>query len=98
MLDTYLYEDVPVLRNLFGIKNADDLEHAEDAITSICLLNVDGILQGAAFDLERLLAIHRHIFCHIFKQLGITMSDAINMFPHQVANLDSVKNSRYTKL
>jgi fido (protein-threonine AMPylation protein) len=35
MRDPYLYEDEPVLKNLLGIRNADDLERAEADITSV---------------------------------------------------------------
>ena len=66
MRDPYLYEDVPVLDNLLGIKDAKLLERAEADITSIKLLVADGAVQGQPFGLVRLLAIHKHIFGDIF--------------------------------
>ena len=70
MFDPYLYEDAPLLRNLLGIKDADLLKRAEADITSIKLLVVDGAVQSQAFDLPRLLEIHRHIFGDIYEWAG----------------------------
>jgi cell filamentation protein len=70
MRDPYLYEDVPVLRNLLNIKDTDVLERAEADITSIKLLVVDGAAQSSVFDLSRLLAIHKHIFGDIYEWAG----------------------------
>ena len=70
MRDPYLYEDVPVLKNLLGLKVADALERAEADITSIKLLIVDGAVQASAFDLPRLLAIHKHIFGNVYDWAG----------------------------
>lgn len=70
MRDPYLYEDVPVLKNLLGIRDADALERAEADITSIKLLVVDGAIQSSAFDFPRLLAIHKHIFGDIYVWAG----------------------------
>jgi cell filamentation protein len=72
MCDPYLYEDVPVLKNILGIKNADDLERAEADITSVRLLVVDGVVQGAEFDFLHLLAIHKHIFEDVYEWAGAT--------------------------
>ena len=68
--DPYLYEDVPVLKNLLGIKNAKVLEQAEADITSVRLLIVDGLIQSKAFDFSYLLAIHKHIFVDIYEWAG----------------------------
>ena len=70
MLDPYLYEDVPVLKNLLGIKDPDRLECAEADITSIKLLIVDGAVQTLDFDFARLKAIHKHIFEDIYEWAG----------------------------
>ncbi|MDR2931741.1 MAG: Fic family protein [Oscillospiraceae bacterium] len=70
MRDPYLYEDVPVLKNLLGIKDAGALERAEADITSIKLLVVDGAVQSLPFDFLRLLAIHKHIFGDIYEWAG----------------------------
>jgi len=68
MLDPYLYEDVSVLKNLLGIKDAKMLKQAEADITAFNLSNVDGTIQYEAFDLPRLLAIHNHIFGNIYER------------------------------
>ena len=70
MLDPYLFDDCHVLKNLLKIKDADLLERAEADITSIKLLVVDGAIQSSAFDLERLLAIHKHIFGDVYEWAG----------------------------
>ncbi len=77
MRDPYLYEDVPVLKNLLGIRDADALERAEADITSIKLLVVDGAIQSSAFDFPRLLAIHKHIFGDIYAWAGTIQTVSI---------------------
>ncbi len=70
MRDPYLYQDVPVLKNLLDIKNTGELERAEADITSIKLLVVDGVVQSTVFNLSRLLEIHKHIFGDIYAWAG----------------------------
>ena len=70
MRDPYLYENLSVLKNLLGIKDADDLECAEADITSVKLFVVDGAIQATAFDFARLLAIHKYIFNDIYEWAG----------------------------
>ena len=70
MRDPYLYEDAPVLKNILGIKDADELERAEADITYLRLYDVDGSVQSSAFDFYRLLAIHKYIFGDIFEWAG----------------------------
>jgi len=70
MCDPYIYDDVPVLKNLLGIKDADELERAEADITYLRLYEVDGAIQLTAFDFFRLLAIHKHIFGDIYEWAG----------------------------
>ena len=70
MRDPYLYENLSVLKNLLCIKNADDLECAEADITSVKLFVVDGAIKSSAFDLARLLAIHKYIFDDIYEWAG----------------------------
>jgi Protein involved in cell division len=74
MSDPYLYEDVPVLKNLLGIKDAKMLEQAEADITSIRLLVVDGAVSDMQFDLHRLLSIHKHIFGDLYEWAGTIRS------------------------
>jgi cell filamentation protein len=68
--DPYLYEDTPVLKNRLGIKDAKTLEQAEADITTFNLAEVDSAVAGLAFDLPRLLAIHKHIFGDIYEWAG----------------------------
>jgi len=70
MRDPYLYEDVPVLKNLLGIKDAQELETAEANITYLRFYTLDGAVQGLAFDFSRLLAIHKHIFGDLYEWAG----------------------------
>ena len=70
MRDPYLYDDLPVLKNLLGIKDAASLECAEADIAFLRLYIVDEAVQGEVFDLSRLLAIHKHIFGDIFEWAG----------------------------
>jgi cell filamentation protein len=68
--DPYLRDDAPVLKNLLGIKDADTLEKAEADITYFRLGDVDGAVVDFPFGLERLLAIHKHIFGDIYEWAG----------------------------
>jgi len=70
MCDPYLYEDIPTLKNLLGIKDANLLEQAEADITAFYFSDVDGAVQSMAFDLLRLLAIHKYIFSSIYEWAG----------------------------
>jgi cell filamentation protein len=70
MRDPYLYEDVPVLKNLLGIKDVGELERAEADITYLRLYDVDGAIRLSTFDLPHLLAIHKHIFSDIYEWAG----------------------------
>jgi cell filamentation protein len=70
MRDPYLYEDVPVLKNLLGIKDAEILERAEADVTAFRLADVDRKTAGMPFDLSRLCAIHKYIFDDIFDWAG----------------------------
>jgi len=70
MRDPYLYEDAYVLRNLLGIKDEKLLEQAEADITAFYFSDIDGAIQSMAFDLSRLLAIHKYIFGDIYEWAG----------------------------
>ena len=70
MRDPYLFEDVSVLKNRLGIKDAGALERAEADIAYVRLYVVDEVVQGKVFDLPRLLAIHKHIFGDIYEWAG----------------------------
>jgi len=70
MYDPYHYKDAPVLKNLLGIKDADELERAEADITYLRFYDIDGMIQLPTFDFGRLLAIHKYIFSDIYEWAG----------------------------
>jgi len=70
MRDPYLYEDVSVLVNLLGIKDAKLLERAEADITAFFFSDVDGAIRIREFGLQRLIAIHKYIFGDIYDWAG----------------------------
>ncbi|MBR1444894.1 MAG: Fic family protein [Firmicutes bacterium] len=70
MKDIYLYDDVPVLKNLLGIKDAEVLNKAESDITCIKLLDIDNKFDDDIFDYERLKAINKYIFGDIYEWAG----------------------------
>jgi cell filamentation protein len=70
MKDVYLYDDVPVLKNLLNIKDEELLEKAESDITYIRLLDIDDKIKGSKFDYDRLKAIHKYIFGDIYEWAG----------------------------
>jgi cell filamentation protein len=70
MRDPYLYEDVPVLVNKLGIKDAKTLEQVEADITAFALADVDSVVADMPFSLLRLLAIHKHIFGDVYEWAG----------------------------
>lgn len=67
-VDPYKFDDVDVMRNKLNIKNANDLENAEAAITKVKLINVDSV--EGKFDYKHLMDIHRHIFGDIYEFSG----------------------------
>jgi cell filamentation protein len=77
MRDPYLYDDIDVMRNLLGIRSTEELERAEADITYFTLADVDGAVAALPFDLNRILAIHKHIFGDIFDWAGIPRSVSI---------------------
>ena len=58
MKDYYLYDDVPVLRNLLNIKDEKLLEEEESNITYVKLLDIDNKIYGDVFDYKRIKDIH----------------------------------------
>ena len=70
MKDFYLYDDVPVLRNLLGIKNEKLLEEAESSITCMKLLDIDDKICTDVFDYQRIKDIHRYIFEDLYEWAG----------------------------
>lgn len=70
MKDYYLYDDVPVLRNLLNIRDEKLLLEAESNITYIKLLDIDDKIKSEKFDYNRLKAIHQYIFGDIYEWAG----------------------------
>lgn len=70
MKDCYLYEDVPVLKNLLNIKDEKLLSEAESNITYIKLLDIDEKITSETFDYQRLKDIHAYIFGDIYEWAG----------------------------
>ena len=67
--DPYLYEDVPVLRNLPGIKDSEELKRVEGDLTRMSM----GIVYARDYDkfnTETLCDIHRTIFGGIYEWAG----------------------------
>ena len=67
--DPYLYEDVPVLKNLPGIKNSKELKRAEGDLTRMSM----GIVYAKEyekFNTETLCDIHRTIFGGLYEWAG----------------------------
>lgn len=70
MKDYYLYDDVPVLKNLLNIKDEKLLSEAESNITYIKLLDIDDKIKSEVFDYQRLKDIHAYIFGDIYEWAG----------------------------
>lgn len=70
MKDYYLYDDVPVLKNLLHIKDEKLLLEAESNITYIKLLDIDNKIKSDKFDYDRLKEIHFYIFGDIYEWAG----------------------------
>ena len=66
----YLYDDVPVLRNLLDIKDEKLLEEAESNITYVKLLDIDDKICGDVFDYQRIKDIHAYIFGDLYEWAG----------------------------
>ena len=67
--DPYLYEDIPVLRNLPGMKNSEELKQAEGDLTKMSM----GIVYAREyekFNTETLCDIHRTIFGALYEWAG----------------------------
>lgn len=69
MKDPYLYEDVPVLKNLPGIKDSAELKRAEGDLTRMSMAIVYG-KEYEKFNTETLCDIHRTIFGGLYEWAG----------------------------
>lgn len=86
--DPYLYDDVPVLRNLPEIKNAEQLKIAEGDLTKMSM----GIVYARdyeKFNTETLQDIHRTIFGGLYEWAGDFRTIPI-MKPEEVLGGDTV--------
>lgn len=70
MRDCYLYDDIPVLKNLLNIKDEKTLSEAESNIAYIKLLDIDDKIKSDIFDYKRLKSIHAYIFGDIYEWAG----------------------------
>lgn len=87
--DPYLYEDVPVLRNLSGIKDSEELKRVEGDLTRMSM----GIVYARNYDkfnTETLCDIHRTIFGGIYEWAGEFRTIPI-MKPEEVLGGDTVR-------
>ena len=87
--DPYLYEDVPVLRNIPGVKNDGELKRIEGDLTKMTM----GIVYAqdySKFNADTLCHIHRIIFGGLYDWAGQLRT--INMIkPEAVLGGDSVR-------
>lgn len=87
--DPYLYEDVPVLRNIPGVKSSEELKKIEGDLTKMTM----SIVYAQAypkFNTDTLCTIHRTIFGGLYDWAGEFRS--INMIkPEEVLGGDSVR-------
>lgn len=67
--DPYLYEDVPVLKNIPGVKDSEELKRIEGDLTRMSMAVVYA-REYDRFDTETLRDIHRTIFSGIFDWAG----------------------------
>ena len=70
MKDYYLYDDVPVLRNLLNIKDEKLLEEAESNITYVKLLDIDDKICTDVFDYQHIKDIHAYVFRDLYEWAG----------------------------
>ena len=87
--DPYLYEDVPVLRNLPGIKDSEELKRVEGDLTRMSM----GIVYARDYDkfnTETLCDIHKIIFGGIYEWAGEFRTIPI-MKPEEVLGGDTVR-------
>ena len=87
--DPYLYEDVPVLRNLPGIKNSEDLKLIEGDLTRMSMAIVYA-KEYEKFNTDTLCDIHRTIFGGLYDWAGEFRTIPI-MKPEEVLGGDTVR-------
>lgn len=87
--DPYLYEDVPVLRNLPGIKDSEALKQVEGDLTRMSMAIVYA-RENEKFNTETLCDIHRTIFGGLYEWAGEFRTIPI-MKPEEVLGGDTVR-------
>ena len=87
--DPYLYDDIPVLRNIPGIRDYNELRKAEGDITAITMAIVYG-KEYRKFNTETLKDIHRTIFGGLFEWAGEFRTIHIRK-PEEVLGGDTVR-------
>lgn len=65
--DPYVYRGTSVLKNKFGIRDADKLDFHEREIVA---QRIRQIVPSGSFDLPHLCAIHRHLFQDVYDWAG----------------------------
>ncbi|HBF4280969.1 TPA: Fic family protein [Clostridioides difficile] len=94
MKDIYLYDDAPVLKNKFGIKDSETLEKFEAAMTHPRFVTADGIMKNERIDFEYLKKLHKHLFDDIYSWAGEPRQINIEK-PEKVLNGLSVEYCDY---
>lgn len=87
--DPYLYENVPVLKNLPGIKNSEELKIAEGDLTRMSM-GIVYVREYEKFNTETLRDIHRTIFGGLYEWAGEFRTIPI-MKPEEVLGGDTVR-------
>lgn len=71
MKDPYLYDDVPVLKNKYGIKNQKELDLVESNKVIAKLMTVDRLLkENDTIDFSYMKKIHKHLLGDIYEFAG----------------------------
>lgn len=68
--DPYVYPGTEVLRNRFGIRDADELARREGEITIVTLAQLENEPLPGNYDLAHLRAMHAHIFGDVYPWAG----------------------------
>ena len=87
--DPYLYDDVPVLKNLSGIKNSDELKKVEGDLTRMSMA-IAYAKDYEKFNTQTLCDIHRTIFGGLYEWAGEFRTIPI-MKPEEVLGGDTVR-------
>lgn len=98
--DLYLYDDVPVLKNLLNLKAADELDMATSYFSMIRMDELKAIKLPQILDYNFFKNIHNYIFGDVFawagkevEKLGINIIEKGNKIIENVNNIDWIKMS-----